>query len=156
MLLIFSFSPLIHQTHTQNTFSQSPAHANLLFTLKGYSTEDGGNSTASRSARPIGPLGSSRAAKRRSKSAQASSVKNQSLMRSNSAVSAHTSRQKFRTPATGRLLTMSADRGTMNPVTPKMQMNTPVALLRYPHVGEPVMSMSGSPVIVQGYVLMMF
>lgn len=119
--------------------------------LKGYSTEDGAHSTASRSARPIGPLGSSRAGKnRRSQSAQGSTTKNKSLMRSNSAVTAHASRQKFRTPAQSRLQTMSADRGTMNPVTPKMQKDTPVAFLRYAHVGETVMSMSGSPVIVQG------
>lgn len=145
--LILHKTPNAHNIHFHNHL-----HANSLFTLKGYSTEDGANSTASRSGRPIGPLGSSRAGKnRRSQSAQGSSFKNQSLLRSNSAVSAHSSRQKFRTPAKGRLQTMSADRGTMNPVTPKIQMNTPVALLRYPHVGETVMSMSGSPVIVQGY-----
>lgn len=60
----------------------------------------------------------------------------------------HSSRSLYRTPAQKRLQTQSVDRAA--PITPKCQMNTPVALLRYPKQGETVISLSGSPVIVQG------
>lgn len=61
-------------------------------------------------------------------------------------VSIHASRSKFRTPMT-RVKAMSADRGMMAPVTPKVQMDTPLALLRYAKAGEHIISLSGSPVI---------
>lgn len=60
--------------------------------------------------------------------------------------STHSSRSKFRTPMT-RVKAMSADRGLMAPVTPKVQMDTPLALLRYAKAGEHIISLSGSPVI---------
>lgn len=46
-----------------------------------------------------------------------------------------------------RVKAMSADRGMMAPVTPKQQMDTPLALLRYAKAGEHIISLSGSPVI---------
>lgn len=60
--------------------------------------------------------------------------------------SSHSSRSKFRTPMT-RIKAMSADRGMMAPVTPKGQVDTPLALLRYAKAGEHIISLSGSPVI---------
>lgn len=98
-------------------------------------------------------LASHKARNRRSLSAHtitnnnsSASSKNQSLLNS---TKEHLSRSKYRTPQTNRLQTMSADR-SMNPVTPKIQANTPVAMFRYPKMGETVISLSGSPVIVQG------
>lgn len=87
---------------------------------------------------------------RRSRSAAAnvSTMSARPLTRVNS-VNERMSRSKYRTPVQ-RLQTMSADRSIMAPVTPKIQMNTPMSLLRYPKVGETVISMSGSPVIVNG------
>ncbi|KAJ6634784.1 Borealin [Pseudolycoriella hygida] len=90
--------------------------------------------------------------KRRSKSAggkiNSSVMSACSLSRMNS-FSGRASRSKYRTPA-NRMQTMSADRSVVTPVTPKITMNTPVSLLRYPRVGETVISMSGSPIIVNG------
>ncbi|KAJ6638738.1 Borealin [Pseudolycoriella hygida] len=90
--------------------------------------------------------------KRRSKSAggkiNSSVMSASSLSRVNS-FSGRASRSKFRTPA-NRMQTMSADRSVVTPITPKIQMNTPVSLLRYARVGETVISMSGSPIIVNG------
>lgn len=61
----------------------------------------------------------------------------------------HASRSTYRTPAQKRLQTQSVDR-MLKTITPKCQANTPVAMLRYPKHGETVVSLSGSPVIVQG------
>lgn len=87
---------------------------------------------------------------RRSRSAAGniSTMSARPLTRVNS-VNERMSRSKYRTPV-NRLQTMSADRSVMAPVTPKIQMNTPMSLLRYPKVGETIISMSGSPVIVNG------
>lgn len=117
--------------------------------------------------RLIGPLASAKAKGRRSRSAQnmdttagvgaanVSSAPNASstmLQRSNSQTGGgHQSRSKFRTPAMNRLQTMSAER-QMAPVTPKMQPDRPLSMLRYQKMGETVISLSGSPVIAQGYV----
>lgn len=117
---------------------------------KGYVTE-----SSQRSSRPrIKAIGTEpRKRNRRSQSANATNISSMSarpLQRTNSTAAAERmSRSKFRTPA-NRLQTMSADRSVMTPVTPKIQMNTPVSLLRYPRVGETIISMSGSPVIVNG------
>lgn len=137
-------------------------------------------SSVSRSGRPLGPLASAKAKGRRSRSAQnanttASSASGaitgrltgrnthtaaptnanaSTLQRSNSVrQSGHQSRSKFRTPgpAGGRLQTMSAERQMMMaPVTPKMQPDRPLSMLRYQKMGETVISLSGSPVIAQG------
>lgn len=127
-------------------------------------------------ARPIGPLLSAKARSRRSKSAsnvkkQGLIYKNQSIIsnsNSNSSVitqkqqngilstskvfGTHLSRSKSRTPLPKQqaqhLQTMSADRNC-HLVTPKIQSNAPITLLRYPRQGETVISLSGSPVIAQ-------
>lgn len=117
--------------------------------IKGYVTELSGRS--SRTTKKYMPTESKRA-NRRSQSANGtanlSTMSARPLSRMNS-TSTRQSRSKYRTPA-NRLQTMSADRSIITPVTPKIQMNTPVSLLRYPKVGETVISMSGSPVIVNG------
>lgn len=116
---------------------------------KGYVTEGSGRSSKPKKAATVGP----RKSRRRSQSANG--IKNSSTMSSrtlsrNDITSHRASRSKYRTPGQ-RIQTMSADRSIMmTPVTPKIQMNTPVSLLRYPKVGETVISMSGSPVIVNG------
>ncbi|XP_055536766.1 borealin-like [Wyeomyia smithii] len=57
------------------------------------------------------------------------------------------SRQKFRTPgANNRLQTVSTDRG-MSLITPKVQPNTPLAIMRHARIGESIYSVTGSPVI---------
>lgn len=55
----------------------------------------------------------------------------------------HVSRAKFRTPG-GRTKAASADRVGM--ITPKVQLGTPISILRYPRMGETLVSASGSPV----------
>lgn len=47
---------------------------------------------------------------------------------------------------------MSAERHMMAPVTPKMQPDRPLSMLRYQKMGETVISLAGSPVIAQGLV----
>ncbi|XP_037050243.1 borealin-like isoform X2 [Bradysia coprophila] len=104
-----------------------------------------------RSSKPKKTIGTEQKKKhRRSRSAAAnvSTMSARPLSRVNS-VNERLSRSKYRTPVS-RLQTMSADRSVMAPVTPKIQMNTPMSLLRYPKVGETIISMSGSPVIVNG------
>lgn len=124
-------------------------------TKKGYLTEG-----SSKSVR-CGPLSSVRARPRRSRSAQP--LSSSTLLHSNSQsiskgyngqknvdMHASRSRSKMTTPSKAhqRLQTMSADRGCMNPVTPKIKENTPIAFYRYPKDGETVISLSGSPVVV--------
>lgn len=122
--------------------------------LKGYLTEGSTNGatissmlsgTRSGRERPLGPFASCKAKSRRSRSASSTVSASKK-----STIQSHSSRQKYKTPAQNRLLTQSADRVGMNPVTPKMQPNTPVALLRYPKLGEHVISLDGSPIIAQG------
>lgn len=116
--------------------------------IKGYVTE-----SSRRSSKPKKALAADQK-KRHRRSVSANGISNLSTMsarplsRMNS-TNDRLSRSKFRTPG-NRLQTMSADRSVMNPVTPKIQLNTPVSLLRYPKVGETIISMSGSPVIVNG------
>ena len=112
------------------------------------------NQTRSRTGRPIGPFSSAKARGRRSQSAQNSYVSKNNLLSAKQKVDStlsenHASRSKYRTPNQSRLQTMSADRG-IGLVTPKIKQNTPITLYRYPKVGETVISLSGSPVIVQG------
>lgn len=133
---------------------------------KGYLTEESCQTAKKLPPRPKGPLSSAKQKLgRRSKSASAYLTtplinKNQSILMSSSKnllsskintpaknnTSIHSSRSKFRTPMT-RVKAMSADRGMMAPVTPKVQMDTPLALLRYAKAGEHIISLSGSPVI---------
>lgn len=113
--------------------------------IKGYVTE-----SSRRSSRPKKTIATEpKKNHRRSRSVNnVSTMSARPLGRSNSQ-NERMSRTKFRTPA-NRLQTMSADRSIITPVTPKIQMNTPMSLLRYPKIGETVISMSGSPVIVNG------
>lgn len=53
------------------------------------------------------------------------------------------SRSKYRTPS-GRTKAASADR--IGSITPKFQMGTPTAILRYARMGETLVSATGSPV----------
>lgn len=119
------------------------------------------STTATRTGRPLGPLASAKAKGRRGRSAQGTRDKDttsssqaqkphnsSTLLRSNSQ---RQPRSVYRTPAQSRLQTMSAERGTMMaPVTPKMQPDRPISMLRYQKMGETVISLSGSPVIAQG------
>lgn len=135
---------------------------------KGYLTEESCQTAKKLPPRPKGPLSSAKQKLgRRSNSASSYLTshtplisKNQSLLMSSSKIllsskintpaktntSSHSSRSKFRTPMT-RIKAMSADRGMMAPVTPKGQVDTPLALLRYAKAGEHIISLSGSPVI---------
>lgn len=63
------------------------------------------------------------------------------------------SRSRLRTPGpVGRLQqTVSADRG-MTLITPKVQPNTPMAMLRHARLGENIYSITGSPVITAAMV----
>lgn len=139
-------------------FTSSSIHCRLLgasckcfmcahIKIKGYVTESSGRSSKPKKTLPA----DQKKRHRRSQSANGTNLSTMSarpLSRMNS-MNDRMSRSKFRTPG-NRLQTMSADRGVMNPVTPKIQMNTPCSLLRYPKVGETIISMSGSPVIVNG------
>lgn len=158
-------------------FSQSFLHAGakektdkkLSKADEGYLTEDSATSNrasdlmASAKARPYGPLASAMKNRRRSKSVSShnSSAKGHSSMllgiKSKKTFGGSQtlfgdnnrhSRSKYRTPAAlgNRLQAVSADRG-MSLITPKVQPNTPMALLRHARVGESVYSMTGSPVI---------
>lgn len=53
---------------------------------------------------------------------------------------------KYRTPMQTRPQAVSADRG-IGLITPKVQPNMPLALLRRAKIGETVYSVTGSPVI---------
>uniref|UniRef100_A0A1Q3EVK8 Putative cell division cycle-associated protein 8 n=1 Tax=Culex tarsalis TaxID=7177 RepID=A0A1Q3EVK8_CULTA len=144
---------------------------------EGYLTEDSGLGCnplpdvmmSATKSRPYGPLASAMKNRRRSKSVsgQATPSKghaslllgikskktfggSQSLF---AADSNRLSRSKFRTPnaAAGRLQTVSTDRG-LSLITPKVQPNTPMAILRHARAGESIYSMTGSPVITAAMV----
>lgn len=55
-------------------------------------------------------------------------------------------RSKIKTPMASRPKAISADR-ICRAITPKIQPNTPIALIRHARLGEPVYAMTGSPVI---------
>lgn len=58
----------------------------------------------------------------------------------------HTSRSKYRTPMTGlRQKAMSVDR--MQTITPKVNPANPFSMLRHARAGEPVFSVTGSPIV---------
>lgn len=112
------------------------------------------SNTSSKSRRPLGPLASSKAMRsRRSKSegpntaskilpVSMSNIRGTPLQTS---TASHVSRSKYKTPMNNqRLKTCSVDRLL---ITPKVQPNTPMAILRRANVGETVYSISGSPVI---------
>ena len=108
--------------------------------------------TAKTSARPLGPLASAMKNRRRSKSvsytpAQSALLNlNSKKTINDSAMANRTSRSKYRTPAAGRTHAVSADRG-IGQITPKVQPNTPLAVLRRARLGETCYSITGSPVI---------
>ncbi|KAG4071335.1 hypothetical protein HA402_004039 [Bradysia odoriphaga] len=112
----------------------------------GYVTESSRHS--SKPKKTIGTEQKKKHRRSRSAAANVSTMSARPLSRVNS-VNERMSRSKYRTPI-NRLQTMSADRSIIAPVTPKIQMNTPMSLLRYPKIGETIISMSGSPVIVNG------
>lgn len=150
-------------------------HAGYLTEASSSSTAAKTRLTATRKTPKLGPLSSARARTRRSRSAGAiqtpsvlHSIKakkqpmhknallngrlqqqphsldessSSSAVASAEAASARMSRAKFRTPD-GRLKAASADRA----ITPKVHMGTPMAVLRYPRMGETLLSTSGSPV----------
>uniref|UniRef100_A0A336L704 CSON005935 protein n=1 Tax=Culicoides sonorensis TaxID=179676 RepID=A0A336L704_CULSO len=158
-----SFSPILApMLRKQSTFDD------------GYSThEDNRNSQSSSNGNtrlPIpkitGPFMSAQMKKRRSRSAQSSVAdnvytpqlnqfngplqsRNSHMMKRTGPMSGmlsnRVSRPRFRTPVMhGRLKAASADRLM---ITPKVQPNTPMALLRHARTGESVFSVTGSPVI---------
>lgn len=109
------------------------------------------SNTSTKSGRLLGPLASSKAQRaRRSQSAGASVLNSVSSkpMRATplqATVSAHMSRPKYRTPMeASRQKAVSADRLI---ITPKVQPNTPMAILRRANIGETAYSVNGSPVI---------
>lgn len=100
----------------------------------------------------MGPFQSAKAKTRVRRSQSANGSMNQSKARTqqinNSATRTATGRQSrtnFRTPATNRIQTMSADR--LGPVTPKVQVGQTFSMLRYARQGETVISLGGSPVL---------
>uniref|UniRef100_A0A336MY84 CSON008238 protein n=1 Tax=Culicoides sonorensis TaxID=179676 RepID=A0A336MY84_CULSO len=112
-------------------------------------------------ARPMGPLASAVAkARRASRSADPpvsrTPMIGSSLMMSSKAKaratpllqsqSQHASRSKYRTPMQPRATASSVDR-VYGLITPKVQPNMPLAILRRAKVGETVFSVTGSPVI---------
>lgn len=116
----------------------------------GYITGDSVQSD--KSGRQLGPFQSAKAKPRR-RSQSVSSVlqqynktapRSQQIMNRNPS---RESRSRYRTPTTNRIQTMSADRGGMGPVTPKVQMGQAMAMLRYARQGETVISLGGSPVV---------
>lgn len=116
------------------------------------------SNSSTKSGRPLGPFASSKAMRnRRSRSASSvpvhstvqkqqppsSAVRGTPLQASSS--TSHMSRSKYRTPLdNNRSKAISADRLL---ITPKVQPNTPLAILRRANAGETVFSLSGSPVI---------
>ena len=68
------------------------------------------------------------------------------LMQQKQAPTTHTSRSKYRTPMTGmRQKAISADR--LNTITPKANPANPFSMLRHARAGEPVFSVTGSPIV---------
>ncbi|XP_001655256.2 borealin isoform X2 [Aedes aegypti] len=120
-------------------------------------------STISSTSKRMGPLMSAKY-RRRSKSTGAinTSVVSKSLFHSTSTVvdrsilgktlgtslvaKDRTSRAKIRTPMTNARKAISVDR-IYGAITPKVQPNAPLALIRHARLGEPVYSITGSPVI---------
>lgn len=133
---------------------------------EGYLTEDSASSNMNSDlqfpakSRPYGPLASAMKNRRRSKSVSstATPLKQHSSILfgmkskktfaggSQSQDSDRLSRSKFRTPRPDKPQAMSADRG-LSMITPKVQPNTPIAMLRYARLGESIYSITGSPVI---------
>lgn len=99
-------------------------------------------SIISHESRPLGPLSSAKAKARHRRSRSALGL----LENHKSSASRISRASKLR--ATPQIRTMSADRA--EPVTPKIAPNAPVSVLRYPRLGETVISLSGSPVVTQG------
>ncbi|XP_055628019.1 borealin-like isoform X2 [Toxorhynchites rutilus septentrionalis] len=156
-------------------FSQSFHRGGKEKTEKKLSKADEEDSTSSRTsdllasakARPYGPLASAMKNRRRSKSVSAQptpskghssillGIKSKKTFGSNQSIAGDSnrlSRSKFRTPAIGnRMQAVSADRG-MSLITPKVQPNTPMAILRHARLGESVYSVTGSPVITSSMI----
>ncbi|XP_021707899.1 borealin isoform X2 [Aedes aegypti] len=118
--------------------------------------------------RPYGPLASAMKNRRRSKSVSSNStpskhhssvlfgIKSKKTFGGSQSLFAESnrlSRSKFRTPVPGSRLkqTVSADRG-MTMITPKVQPNTPMAIMRHARLGESIYSITGSPVITAAMV----
>ncbi|CAD7088332.1 unnamed protein product [Hermetia illucens] len=108
------------------------------------------------SARPVGPLSSAKAKSRNRRSRSAcgylNTIGSNSSTISSSTTSSRTttdrmSRSRMRTPLNNRVKAASADRAA--PVTPKVCPNTPLSMLRYPRIGETVISLTGSPIVAQ-------
>ncbi|XP_053688134.1 borealin-like [Sabethes cyaneus] len=157
-----------------NDFSQSSDKTTQDKTTKhsksddGYQTEDSAinsipsDTLSSTKSRQCGPLASAVINRRRSKSFSSHatpSTGHSSLLLglkpkktfggSNTlfANDSRHSRPKFRTPvANNRLQTVSADRA-MSLIAPKVQPNTPLAIMRHARIGESIYSVTGSPVI---------
>ncbi|XP_019548365.2 borealin isoform X1 [Aedes albopictus] len=131
----------------------------------GYLTEESEQdrlSTISSTSKRMGPLMSAKY-RRRSKSTGAinNSTVSKNLFHSTSTVDRsilgktlgsslvakdRTSRAKIRTPMTNSRKAISVDR-IYGAITPKVQPNAPLALIRHARLGEPVYSITGSPVI---------
>jgi len=63
----------------------------------------------------------------------------------------HSSRSKYRTPMSSmRQKAMSADR--INTITPKVNPCNPVSMMRHARAGEPVFSLTGSPIVASNIV----
>nr|XP_029713355.1 borealin-like isoform X1 [Aedes albopictus] len=161
-------------SHSCNNNTGSKGEKKQSRADEGYLTEDSATSNrnsdllSSAKARPYGPLASAMKNRRRSKSVSSNSTpsKQQSSLlysikskktfggsQSLYADSNRLSRSKFRTPVPGSRLkqTVSADRG-MTLITPKVQPNTPMAMMRHARLGESIYSITGSPVITAAMV----
>lgn len=97
-----------------------------------------------RAKKPTSTVKQSAAAASRAQAASHEHSLDDSMSSSASGAAAdHVSRAKFRTPG-GRTKAASADR--LGTITPKVQLGTPISILRYARMGETLVSASGSPV----------
>lgn len=142
-----------HQDEGYLTETTSPSRSSGRSSIK--------SNTSTKSGRILGPLASSKAMRqRRSQSAGSNvlatvskQIASLSTMRATplkvnnvTASTSHMSRTKYRTPlnTANRQKAVSVDRLI---ITPKVQPETPLAILRRANVGETAYSINGSPVI---------
>ncbi|CRK95872.1 CLUMA_CG009319, isoform A [Clunio marinus] len=59
----------------------------------------------------------------------------------------HTSRSKYRTPMSSALRQKAASVDRLNCITPRVNPNRPISLLRHARAGEAVFSVTGSPIV---------
>ncbi|GAB0087009.1 hypothetical protein DMENIID0001_012590 [Sergentomyia squamirostris] len=157
-----------NQTEATNVTSNTQLHRsrNQSKEDEGYLTEactsDQGISGAGSTSAIKGPLASARGKQlRRSKSALGALQSAQrppmpsrlkaptplkGTLADDASQSQHTSRSAYRTPLPYQQRVKAASADRVGNITPKVPMDRPVALLRFPKIGETLVSLTGSPV----------